>query len=52
MWTSLMVRSGFDSIPYELLDAQQPDRERQFAARVELTRLIIEGATSVLPLSA
>jgi hypothetical protein len=52
MWTSLLVRSGFDSIPYELLDAQQPDRERQFAARVELTRLIIEGATSVLPLSA
>ena len=49
MWTSMLVRSGFDSLRYDWLahDAAS-DHEATFAARVELTRRIAIGASKIL----
>jgi hypothetical protein len=49
MWTSMLTRSGFDSLRYDLLAHANPgDRSRTFNTRVELTRHIAVGASAVL----
>jgi hypothetical protein len=49
MWTSLLIRSGFDSLPYHLLAGEPTGRNaRGFATRVALTSFIVAGATATL----
>jgi len=49
MWTSLLIRSGFDSLRYDLLSSEATDvKASAFASRVELTYHIVSGAAGSL----
>jgi hypothetical protein len=49
-WTALLIRSGFDSIPYERLDNANGHTAipRAIAERIALTTFIATGAMAVL----